>query len=58
MNFQHVKLSMENIRVMQMKLRIKLNKIQEIRKNPKDLKIEDDVLVAERSSNFDHNHIP
>lgn len=46
---------MENIQVMQVKVMIKLNEIQEIRKNLKDPKIEDDVLVIERSSNFDYD---
>jgi hypothetical protein len=55
MNFQHVRLSMENIGVMPVKVGIKLNEIQEIRKNLKDPKIEDDVLVVGRSSTFDYD---
>ena len=53
MNFQHVNLSMENIRVMPANVGIKLKEVQEIRKKLKDPKIEDDVLVVERSSTFD-----
>jgi len=45
---------MENIGVMPVKVGIKLNEIQEIRKNLKDPKIEDDVLVVGRSSTFDY----
>ncbi|KAE7999757.1 hypothetical protein FH972_004158 [Carpinus fangiana] len=41
---------MENIRVMPANVGIKLNEVQEIRKNLKDPKIEDDVLVVESAT--------